>query len=78
LSEITDDDLEKIWMFELREKPSIKKQLTFWFNSDDHFVALSYGKDIIVYNKISSLSWYKVNPEYTGPTNITDMIDYDR
>lgn len=77
LSSITDDDLEKEWMFDNREKPSIKKHLIFWFNSDDQFVAISYGKEIIVYNKINSLSWYKVNPEYTGPTNLVDMIDYN-
>jgi len=75
---MTDNDFTKQWFLTKEEKEArIKKQLMFWFNYDDDFVALSYGRDIIVFNKIKSLSWYKVNYNYTGPTNIDEVMSSD-
>ena len=78
LAKMTDNDFTKQWFLTKEEKEArIKKQLMFWFNYDDDFVALSYGRDIIVFNKIKSLSWYKVNYNYTGPTNIDEVMSSD-
>lgn len=80
LSEVEDTDFVKITKEESRKKP-YKNCLQFHLDVYDRLKAVCLDNKILVYfnndnNVFKADELYKVNYDYTGPTDITDDFEY--
>ena len=70
ISEINDNNLEKIFP-ENAKKKIYKSKLQFWISYDNKLKAIVKDNTIICYISYDNYdTWYTVNPEYKGPSNI--------
>lgn len=70
ISEINDNNLEKIFP-ENAKKKIYKSKLQFWISYDNKLKAIVKDNTIICYISYDKYdTWYTVNPEYKGPSNI--------